>query len=192
MRAGWGYGVFSRQIVRPALLTMALLGCSSPASAPATPAPTLSSMTPQPTRAVSVAVRAASPTPTAELTGDLASVARPQLTLLRQDFSQLEQQLAVAQASPMRMADDDWRSQVKTILQELLSASSDLRSIANRFAGKSPLDPDVLKLTDDVDFVANEFDMAFTYDPDATHLIRAARAEKTTAAEVDDMLARMR
>jgi hypothetical protein len=47
-------------------------------------------------------------------------------------------------------------------------------------------------LTDDVDFVANEFNMAITYDPDATHLIRAARAEKTTVAEVDDMLTRLR
>jgi hypothetical protein len=179
-------------MLRPALLTLALLACSGPPSVAALPTTTVSSVTPLPTRPLGVAIPVASPTATAVLTGDLASVARPQLTLLRQDFSQLDQQLAAAQASPIRMAQDDWRNQTLAVLQDLLSASSDLRGIANRFAGRSALDADVLKLTDDVDFVANEFNMALTYDPDSTHLIRAARAERTTVAEVDSVLAQMR
>jgi hypothetical protein len=183
--------LFSRAIVRPALLTVALLACSRPPSLEATPPPTLSSVTPLPTRPLGVAIPVGSPTATAEPTGDLVSVARPQVSLLRQDFGQLDQQLAAAQASPIRMAQDDWRNQTQAVLQELLSASSDLRTTANRFAGKSALDSDLLKLTDDVDFVATEFNMALTFDPDSTHFIRAARAERTTVEEVDSILARM-
>jgi hypothetical protein len=159
---------------------------------PAATPTSISRGTPLPTRALGVAIPIASPTPTAELTGDLASVARPQVRLLRQDFSQLDQQLDAVQAAPIRMAEDDWRHQTETVLQALLSASSDLRRIATRFVGRSALDADLLKLTDDVDFVANEFDMALTFDPDSSHLIRASRAERTTVSEVDSILARMR
>lgn len=187
---GWRM-FFSQAITRLALVTLALVGCSGPASLPATAPTAVPSLTPLPTRPLAIAIPVASATPTAELTGDLASLSRPKLTLLRQGFSQLDQQLEAAKASPIRMADDNWRDQTQRILQELLSASSDLRLVARRVAGTSSMDSDVLKLVDDVDFVANEFDMALTYDPDATHLIRAARAERTTVAELDSIMARM-
>jgi len=50
----------------------------------------------------------------------------------------------------------------------------------------------VLKLTNDVDFVADEYRMALDYDPDSSHFIRAGRAEKTTAEELDSMLESLR
>lgn len=111
---------------------------------------------------------------------------------IRQGLTQIEQLLAAAQAAPIRMAQDDWRNQMESVAQDLLATSSDLRSLATRLSGQSPLNSDVLKVTDDVDFVANEFHMALDYDPDATHFIRATRAEQSTAKAIDGLLVQLR
>ena len=110
---------------------------------------------------------------------------RPRLQAIELQFSKLEQQLALAQKTPLLMAQSDWRTATGTILQDMLGASADARNVAIRVG---PPHDDVMKLLDDVDFVANEFRMAFDYDPDATHFIRATRAEKTTRAELDSIL----
>jgi hypothetical protein len=114
---------------------------------------------------------------------------RPRLQAIQLQFSKLDQQLSVAQKTPLVMAQDDWRSQTRTILQDMLGASADARGVGIRVG---PQHADVLKLLDDVDFVANEFRMAFDYDPDATHFIRAGRAEKTTRAELDSIITSLR
>jgi hypothetical protein len=155
-----------------------------------TPPPT-SVSTPLPTRPLGVAVPVGSATPTPQLVGDYASVMRPRLLTIQQDFSHLEQQLAIAQKTPLLMVQDDWRNQTGGVLQDLLAASADLRSVATRLGSRTN-HADVLKLADDVDFVANEFRMAFDYDPDANHFIRAGRAEKTTRAELDSILTSLR
>jgi len=170
------------------LVVAALVGCAAPAPPPEvtpTPAP---AATPAPTRPIAVAVRAGSPTPTVEIQGDFASNVKPTLLAIQDDFKRLEAQLAAATKAPQIMAQDDWRNQLLGIAQDLLVASTNLRSLSARITTPSPLKPQVQKLTDDVDFVGNEFRMALDYDPDSTHMIRAARAEKTTRAEVDSLL----
>jgi hypothetical protein len=117
---------------------------------------------------------------------------RPRLAALKDGFTQLDQQLAVAQKAPIRMAEDDWRTQTQSILQDLLAASGAIRTVNPGVGTRSGLLPEVLKLADDVDFVANEFRMALDYDPDATHLIRAGRAEQTTIAELNSILSELR
>jgi hypothetical protein len=129
-----------------------------------------------------------SPTPTPVLVGDYATLVRPRLLTVRQDFKALNDQLAVAQKAPMRMAEDDWRNQTRGILEDMLTASASVRSVGARAGTDIALTARVSKVLDDVDFVANEFRMAFDYDPDSTHFLRAGRAEKTTVAELDSML----
>jgi hypothetical protein len=178
-----------------------LVGCEAPVSSVAnTAAPTLVATptapgvvaTPAPTRAVALAVPASSPTPTAALVGDYASLALPRLEALQQDVHRLEQQLAVLQTAPLRMAEDDWRDQLRRMLDDLLLASAGLRSLGTRVGARSELNAEVLKLADDVDFVASEFGMALDFDPDSSHFLRASRAEKTTADELDSVLADVR
>src|SRR5579871_818744 len=162
------------------------LACEAPPPPIVTPLATNAPVaTPAPTRPLGVAVPVGSPTPTPELTGDYASLMRPRLQAIELQFSKLEQQLALAQKTPLLMAQSDWRTATGTILQDMLGASADARNVAIRVG---PPHDDVMKLLDDVDFVANEFRMAFDYDPDATHFIRATRAEKTTRAELDSIL----
>jgi hypothetical protein len=166
--------------------------CQAPPPPMVTPPPT-AVVTPVATlRPLGVAVPVGSPTPTPQLLGDYASVMRPRLQTIQLQFSRLEQQLSVAQKTPLRMAQDDWRNETGNILQDMLAASADARSVGTRLGAQTPLNADVLKLTDDVDFVANEFRMAFDYDPDATHFMRAGRAEKTTRAELDSLVTSLR
>ena len=170
-------------------------GCEAPASpassAANTATPTLVA-TPAATRAVAVAVAASSPTPTAVLVGDYPSLALPRLEILQQDARRLEQQLAILQKAPLRMAEDDWRNQTRAILDDLTAASADLRSLGTRVGARTDLNAEVLKLADDVDFVASEYAMALDFDPDSSHFLRASRAEKTTADELDAVLADVR
>ena len=148
--------------------------------------------TPAATRAIAVAVAASSPTPAAALAGDYASLALPRLEALQQDVRRLDQQLAVLQTAPLRMAEDDWRNQTRDILDDLTAASGDLRSLGTRVGARSGLTARVLKLADDVDLVASEYGMALDFDPDSSHFLRAGRAEKTTADELDAVLADVR
>ena len=145
-------------------------------------------VTPAPARPLAVAIAVGSPTPTPALVGDYATLVRPRLLTVRQDFKALDDQLAVAQKAPMRMAEDDWRNQTRGILEDMLTSSTSVRSIGARPGTEVALSAQVFKVLDDVDFVANEFRMAFDYDPDSTHFLRAGRAEKTTVAELDSLL----
>jgi hypothetical protein len=172
-----------------------LVACDVPPLA--SPAPTIDAVAPTPVvvataaapRPLAIAVAVGSPTPTPELVGDYPTLMRPRLQTVQQDFGQLDRQLASAKQAPMRMAEDDWRAETENVLGDLLSASADMRALGNRLtAPQNALNPRVLKLADDVDFVANEFNMAFNYDPDASHFIRAGRAEKTTIDELDSLL----
>jgi len=162
---------------------------AEPLATPTETAARPATVTPLPTRPLGIAIPVGSPTPTPELSGDYASNMRPRLQAIQLQFSKLEQQLALAQKTPLLMAQDGWRNATGTILQDMLAASADARSVAARIG---PPHDDVTKLLDDVDFVANEFRMAFDYDPDATHFIRAARAEKSTRAELDSILTSLR
>ena len=168
-------------------------GCSAPAPTAevATSVPTAVA-TPGPTRAVSVAVAARSPTPTVALVGDYATLLQPRLETLQQGLRRLEQQLSVLQTAPLRMAEDDWRTQFRNTLDDLSTMSADLRSLGTRVGAQLPLNAEVLKLTNDVDFVADEYRMALDYDPDSSHFIRAGRAEKTTADELASVVADVR
>ncbi len=100
--------------------------------------------------------------------------------------------MAVVQKTPLLMAQDDWRNQTQSILQDLLLDSSQLRTVSARVTVPPALRPQVTKLADDVEFVATEFQMALDFDPDATHLIRASRAEKSAHEEVDSVLSALR
>jgi hypothetical protein len=165
-------------------------------SAPAPPVSTVAAppvAAPGPTRTIAIAVAARSPTPTLALVGDYATLLQPRLEALRQGFRGLEQQLSVLQTAPTRMAEDDWRTQFQNTLDDLSATSADLRSLGTRVASSQvALNAEVLKLADDADFVASEYRMALDYDPDSTHFIRAGRAEKTTAQELDSILSTVR
>jgi hypothetical protein len=169
------------------LVTMMAAGCEAPAPAPVVTA-TVTVPTAVPTRPLAVAVAVGSPTPTPALVGDYVTLARPRLQVVRQDFDRLEAQLAAAKKAPIRMAEDDWRNQTNGILEDLLTASGDLRSLGTRVAVPARFSTTVVKVLDDVDFVANEYHMAFDFDPDSTHFLRAGRAERTTVTEVDSLL----
>jgi hypothetical protein len=171
------------------LAAVVFAGCETPPPSIEPTAPsTALTPTPAPTRPLGVAVPVGSPTPTPQLLGDYATLVRPQLDTVHQDLTRLEQQLGVLRTAPMRMAEDDWRSQLQSILQDLLVTSADIRTLGTRVSVPSRLSSEMMKLTDDLDFVANEYRMALDYDPDASHFIRAGRAEKTTAAELDSVL----
>src|ERR1700730_7443611 len=60
-------------------------------------------------RPLGVAVAVGAPTATPALVGDYATLVRPRLEHVQQSFTQLEQQLAVLQKAPLRMAEQDWR-----------------------------------------------------------------------------------
>jgi hypothetical protein len=136
-----------------------------------------------------VAVAAPAATATAVLVGDYASLALPRLEVLQRNVQRLEQQLVVLQNVPLRMGEDDWRNQTLSILDDLFATTADVRSLGTRVGSQADLNAEVLKLADDLDFVADEYRMALDYDPDSSHFIRAGRAEKTTAAELDSVLA---
>ena len=149
------------------------ISCGAPPPAAVTPAPTQSVVASAvPTRALAVAVPVGSPTPTAGVTSDYVSLMRPPLSSIKADFNNLERLLAGAQNTPMVMAQDDWRNQMQSALEDLLVSSSALRTETARSTAPNALRQDMLKLCDDVDFVANEFRMALDYDPDATHMLR--------------------
>jgi len=148
-------------------------------------------VTPTPSPQLAVAVPVGSPTATPALVGDFSTLMRPRLAALRGDFMRIEQQLAVAQQAPLRMADDDWRNQMASILEAILTDSAAVRTLTTRLTPPAPIGPAATKLADDADFVANEFRMALDYDPDGTHFIRAARAERTTLQELDDLASQL-
>jgi len=168
-----------------------LVGCSPPLppTALATPRP---NVTATPERAVAIAVAVGSPTATPALVGDYATLVRPRLEHVQQSFTQFEQQLAVLQKAPLRMAEEDWRNQLLAILDDLALGEADLRMLSSRVTAPPGLNAEIVKLVGDLDFVVSEWRMALDYDPDATHFIRAGRAEKMTADEVESILSELR
>jgi len=171
-----------------------LCACSSatPAVAPTVVATSRPNLTATPERAVAIAVAVGSPTATPALVGDYSTLVRPRLEHVQQSFTQLEQQLAVLQKAPMRMAQEDWRNQMLGILDDLALSEADLRTLGSRVTAPPALNVEIVKLVGDLDFVVSEWRMALDYDPDATHFIRAGRAEKMTADEVDSILSELR
>jgi len=172
-------------------------GCQTPASgvndvytaAPtAVGTPTVPVAAATPTRPIAVAVAGLAPTPTAVLVGDYASLVLPRLEVLQRNLRRLEQQLAVLQKAPLRMAEDDWRNQMLSILDDLLAASADVRALGTRVSTRADLNPEVLKLANDLDFVANEYRMALDFDPDSSHFSRAGRAQKAAVDELDSVV----
>jgi hypothetical protein len=139
-----------------------------------------------------LAVAVGSPTATPVLVGDYATLVRPRLEHIQQGFMQLKQQLAVLQKEPMRMAQEDWRSQMLGILDDLALSEADLRTLGSRVTAPALLNTEMVKFLDDLDFVVSEWRMALDYDPDASHFIRAGRAEASTADEVESILSEVR
>jgi hypothetical protein len=126
------------------------------------------------------------------LVGDYPTLVGQRLERIQQGLMRFEQQLAVLKTAPLRMADDDWRAQTHSLLDDLAASSADLRGLGARSGADAALYAEVLKLLDNLDFVVSEYRMAFDFDPDATHFIRAGRAEKTTADEVESLLSDLR
>jgi hypothetical protein len=176
------------------LLLGALVGCTAPpaVSTPATVATPQATAAQTPARPLGLAVAVGTPTATPALVGDYATLVRPRLELVQQVLTQLDQQLAVLLKTPMRMADDDWRSQTQTILDDLAAGSGDLRSLGPRVGTQTTLNSKVMKLLDSLDFVASEYRMALDYDPDGTHFIRAGHARLTTEDDVASLLSDLR
>lgn len=162
-------------------------GCTSPIAQAPTPAATVAATATPDARPLAIAVPVASPSATPALVGDYASLVRPRLEHVQQDLKQIEQHLAELQKAPLLMAQDDWRNQMFGTLDDLSVSEADLRSLGSRV----PLKEEAVKLVGDLDFVVGEWRMALDYDPDATHFIRAGRAEKMTADEVAAILSEL-
>jgi hypothetical protein len=76
-------------------------------------------------------------------------------------------------------------------LDDVALSEADVRSLSTRVSPPAALGTAMLKLESDLDFVVGEWRMALDYDPDATHFLRAGRAEKTTADELASFLAEL-
>jgi hypothetical protein len=137
-----------------------------------------------------VAVGSATPTP--QLVGDYPGLVRPRLDRVQQGLGRLEQQLNILSTNPIRMAEADWRSQTQSLLEDLASANTDLRILGARSGPDAALYAEVSKLNGDLDFVVSEYRMALDFDADGTHFIRAGRAEKMAADEVESILSDLR
>jgi hypothetical protein len=176
------------------VLAVVLVGCEAPPPAFVTPIPstprTIATLSAD--RTVSVAVSVGSATPTPQLVGDYPTLVRPRLNRVQEGLGRLEQQLNILRTSPIRMAEPDWRTQTQGLLEELAAANTDLRALGARSGPDAALYTDVHKLNGDLDFVVSEYRMALDFDPDATHFIRAGRAEKSTADEVESILSDLR
>src|SRR5712691_12833537 len=170
------------------------VGCAAPPPAFVTPIPSTPRSIPtlSADRTVSVAVAAGSATPTPQLVGDYPTLVRPRLDRVQQGLGRLEQQLNILNTNPMRMAEADWRSQMQSLLEDLASANTDLRTLGARSGPDAPLYTEVKKLNGDLDFVVSEYRMALDFDADGTHFIRAGRAEKMAADEVESILSDLR
>jgi hypothetical protein len=168
------------------------MACQAPQPVAVPTATVAPRATPTPARALAVAVAVGSPTPMPVLVGDYPTLVGQRLERIQQGLMRFEQQLAVLKTAPLRMADDDWRAQTHSLLDDLAASSADLRGLGARSGADAALYAEVLKLLDNLDFVVSEYRMAFDFDPDATHFIRAGRAEKTTADEVESLLSDLR
>src|SRR5579859_4012918 len=169
--------------VRAELVVMCALvatGCAAPPPVstppPAVTAAPQATAAPTAVRPLGLAVAAGTPTTTPVLVGDYATLVRPRLELVQQGLTRLDQQLAVLLKAPMRMAEDDWRAQTQTVLEDLATGSGDLRALGPRVGNQTALYGQLMKLLDNLDFVVSEYRMALDYDPDGTHFIRAGHA----------------
>jgi hypothetical protein len=147
---------------------------------------------PAPERTVALAVAIGTATATPALVGDYPTLVRPRVERVQQGLGRLDQQLGVLRTAPVRMAEADWRAQTHSILDELAAANADLRALGARVGADGALGAEVQKLVGDVEFVVDEYRLAIDFDPDATHWARAGRAEKSTADEVESILAEFR
>jgi hypothetical protein len=154
---------------------------------PFTPAAARTQASATQTGAVAVAVPVGSPTATPPLVGDYRTLVRSRVEVVQQSLGKLEQHLGLVQQSPVRMSENDWRAQMQLILDESASANEGLKVLGARGGADAALYAEVSKVVTDVDFVVGEYRMAFDFDPDGTHLLRAGRAEKSTADEVESI-----
>jgi hypothetical protein len=178
------------------ILSVVIGGCQPTTPAVITPPPVTPSATaptlPASARTLAVAVAVGSPTPTVVVASDYPTLVRPRIERIQKGLTSLEQQLGLLVQSPVRMAQDDWRAQTASMLDELAAASQDLRALGARSGADAARFAEVDKLLTDLDFVVDEYRMAFDFDPDGTHLVRAGRAERTTAAEVASIISELR
>jgi hypothetical protein len=179
-----------RMVIGAVVLTLA--GCQAAPPAVVTPPP-FTPATPRPTapaaetRQLGQAVPVASPTATPILVGDYAALVRPRLDQVQQALGKLEQHLTLLQQAPIRMTQDDWRSQMQSILDDLANANSSLKALGARGGSDAALYAETSKMAADVDFVVDEYRLAFDFDPDGSHFLRATRAEKSMADEVESI-----
>jgi hypothetical protein len=175
-------------------LAALIVGCDAPPPAFVTPIPSTprTIATSSADRTVSVAVAVGSATPTPQLVGDYPTLVRPRLDRVQQGLGSLEQQINILRTNPIRMAQEDWRNQAQSMLDDLASANTDLRTLGARSGPDAALFAEVKKLNDDLDFVVSEYRMALDFDADGTHFVRAGRAEKMTADEVESILSDLR
>jgi hypothetical protein len=177
----------ARQVV---VLAVIFGGCSAPPGEVITPIPATprQAATQTQERPLAVAVARGTPTPTPELVGEYRELVRPRVERIQLGLYHIEQQLAIAQKSPVRMVQDDWRREMLSILDELAAANADLRALGARTGQDAALAADMQKLATSLDFVIDEFRLAIDFDPDGSHIVRAGRAEKATADQVDSIL----
>jgi hypothetical protein len=128
-----------------------------------------------------------SPTATPALVGDYPTLVRQRVEVVQQSLGKLEQHLGLVQQSPIRMTQNDWRAQMQLILDDIANANEGLKVLGARSGQNAALYAEVSKVVTDVDFVVSEYRMAFDFDPDGTHFLRAGRAEKSAADEVESI-----
>jgi hypothetical protein len=144
------------------------------------------------TRPLSVAVAVGTPTPTVPIVGDYSTLVRDRLVRVESAFKALDAQFAVLQTAPIRITQADWRNDTLARLDDLAATNDALRALGARSGADGLLYGEVSKVSSDLDFVVSEYRMAFDFDPDGSHLVRAGRAEKMTSDEVESMLLGLR
>jgi hypothetical protein len=172
------------------VLAVLLASCSAPPGDLITPVPStprqVAEQTPE--RTLAVAVAKSSPTPTPDLVGEYRELVLPRLQRIQTALNHIEQQLTIVQKSPAKMVQDDWRREVLATVDELAAANSDLRALGARTGADAALSADLQKLITNLDFVIDEYRLAFDFDPDGSHLVRAGRAEKAASDQVESIL----
>lgn len=173
---------------------MLLTGCDVAPPAVVTPPPSTPRVIPtlaaRSSPAIAAPVTTATPTPV--IAGDYGALVRDRLMSIDSRLAALDRQFAEVRASPFRMTQDDWRTATLERVEELGVAANALRALGARSGPEAMLYGEVSKLLMDLDFVVSEYRMAFDFDPDGNHFVRAGRAERMASDEVQSILRDLR
>jgi hypothetical protein len=126
------------------------------------------------------------------LVGDYSTLVRDRLVGVEAAQRQMDGQLNQLRATPALVVQPDWRTTMLMRVDDLGTATDTLRALGARSGADASLYEDVAKLLSDLDFVVSEYRMAFDFDPDGSHFIRAGRAEQMASTEVESMLLGLR